>query len=164
MQREEVALLLSLSIWGIGKLSPLELPDIGTRWTCPGVSKSQIGEGRCQERCCSQGGGLQCESPGRLVPREGFQNEARLESYWLGSGAVKAGAALGSRAPCPKGDPQKQTSSEGAAAALCVWRRGFRGIPSHSSYSVSKNKKTKKNPKLYSLLTIKHAHSCRKFN
>lgn len=25
MQREEVALLLSLSIWGIGKLSPLEL-------------------------------------------------------------------------------------------------------------------------------------------
>lgn len=42
--REEVALLSALSIWGIGKLSPLELPGTGARWTCSGVSKSQIGK------------------------------------------------------------------------------------------------------------------------
>lgn len=74
--------------------------------------------------------------PPRMVSREGLQNEARLESYWLGSRAIKVGATLSNRAPCPKGDPQEQTSGEKAAAALCVWRRGFCGIPSHSSYSV----------------------------
>ena len=45
--------------------------------------------------------------------REGFLDEVRLESYWMGrvetsysmgQGAEESGAALGSRAPCPKGD------------------------------------------------------------